>query len=136
LIAVSILAGCSLVFLARLAGRPALEYWLGALVLLMAIPLIYLLIRAPKFQRPALFYVQLTLMLAYLVVEFVLDYWLQLDFRHTCWAVIAYVTLFFAATGGMIGVASLAGFAWTIMSVALFFVMAALAFVQRHITNM
>jgi hypothetical protein len=36
----------------------------------------------------------------------------------------------------MLGVASAAGRAWTLPAVALYFVMAALAFVQRRVTGM
>ena len=50
--------------------------------------------------------------------------------------VITYVTLFFAGTGGMLGVAENAGRAWTIPAVILFLVMAVLAFVQRAVTGM
>jgi len=45
--------------------------------------------------------------------------------------VISYVTFFFAAAGGMIGVANLAGSGWAIAAVILFLIMAVLAFVQR-----
>jgi hypothetical protein len=50
--------------------------------------------------------------------------------------VIGYVTFFFAATGGMIGVASLASAGWAIAAVILFLVMAVLAFVQRAVTGL
>jgi len=136
MVAVLIMTLCILVFVSRLAGRPAAEHRLGIALLLTALPLFYLLFRAPRFQRPPLFYVQIGLMLLYLAVEFVLDYWLRIDFRTTRWAVISYVTLFFAGTGGMIGVASLAGRGWSITSVSLFLLMAVLAFVQRRITGM
>ena len=49
---------------------------------------------------------------------------------------IAYVTLFFAATGGMLGIAADAGKGWMYGSIALFLVMAVLAFVQRRMTGM
>ena len=50
--------------------------------------------------------------------------------------VIGYVVLFFAGSGGMLGVAANAGRGWTILTVILFFVMAALAFIQRAVTGM
>ena len=75
-------------------------------------------------------------MIRYLVVEFVLDYWLRVDFRGTRWAVICYVTLFFGGTGGMIGVATLAGGSWGIAAVVLFLLMALVAFVQHAVTGM
>jgi hypothetical protein len=75
-------------------------------------------------------------MLAWLIVELCLDYIFQIDFRHTRWMVISYVILFFAGTGGMLGVAANAGRGWTISAIILFLVMAALAFVQRVVTGM
>ena len=46
------------------------------------------------------------------------------------------MTFIFAATGGMIGVASLAGAGWAIAAVILFLIMAVLAFVQRAVTGL
>jgi hypothetical protein len=48
-------------------------------------------------------------MLACLIVETILDHGLKIDFRHIRWMVISYVVLFFASTGGMLGVATNAG---------------------------
>ena len=120
-----------LVFVSRLAGQPRIEYWVGLLLLLTALPLCYLLLKAPLYHRAPLYYLQLVLMLAYLVLEAVLDYVFKFDFRHVRAIVIPYVTLFFAATGGMIGVAALAGRPWAISSIILFLIMAVLAFVQH-----
>jgi hypothetical protein len=50
--------------------------------------------------------------------------------------VISYVILFFAGTGGMLGVAANAGRGWAISAIILFLIMAALAFVQRTVTGM
>jgi len=55
--------------------------------------------------------------------------------RLVRWLVIPYVTLFFAATGGMIGIASRAGKVWTIAAALSFFAMTILSLVQRHITG-
>jgi hypothetical protein len=74
-------------------------------------------------------------MMAFLIVELMLDYVLKIEFRQIRWLVIPYVMLFFAATGGMIGVASQAGKAWTIAAVASFLIMAILSFVQRFVTG-
>jgi len=131
----AIYALCILVFLFRLAAKPRYEYWIGAALLLLGIPLVYLLVKAPALHRPPLYYIQLCLMLSYLLVEFFLDYALKINFRNTRWMVISYVTLFFGATGGMLGVNALAGRGWTISASVLFLVMAALAFVQRAITG-
>ncbi len=69
-------------------------------------------------------------------MEFLLDYALKIEFRQTRWMVISYVVLYFAGTGGMLGVAANAGRGWTISAVILFLVTAVLAFVQRSVTGM
>jgi len=79
--------------------------------------------------------VQVSLMLVWLIVLFLVDYVYKLDFRDTQWMVISYVVLYFAGMGGMIGIASLAGKAWTVSSVILFLIAAILAFVQRAVTG-
>jgi hypothetical protein len=125
-----------LIFIVRLMKRPALEHGLGLVLMIAAVPLVYLLAVASAFRRPALYYVQIGLMLAFLLVEFLLDYVLKIEFRNTRWMTIAYVMIFFSGTGGMIGVASQAGRAWAAPAVVLFLVMTALAFIQRAVTGM
>jgi hypothetical protein len=124
------------VFAARLAGRSGLEHGLGLAVVALVLPLIYLLLRWKVDGRSGLYVLQLSLMIAYLVTELLLDYVFRYDFRSVRWITIAYVTLFFGATGGMIGVASHAGRGWTRASIVLFLAMALLAFVQRAVTGM
>ena len=125
-----------LVFALRLAGITRLGYWIGIFQFCLAAPLIYLLIIAPSLDRPALYYIQIALLLVWLAVELLLDYVLKIEFRHVMALLIGYVVLFFAAGGGMIGVASMAGTGWSIASIAAFLVSAALAFVQRFLTGM
>lgn len=120
----------------RLLGKPDVGHWLASIQFLTVFPLVYLLIKAPKLERPALYYLQIGLMLIFLLVELLLDYILLIEFRQVSWMVISYVMLFFAATGGMLGVAANAGRRWTLSAVILFFVMAVLAFVQRAVTGM
>ena len=124
------------VFVARLAKRPGLEHWLGLVMIVLIIPLVYLLVSAFYLNRPGIYFLWIGLMILYLLVELLLDYILELPFRTVRWQAIAYVMLFFGATGGMLGVAGLAGRAWSVSAVALFLVMAALAFIQRSITGM
>jgi hypothetical protein len=50
--------------------------------------------------------------------------------------VISYVVVFFAGSGGLLGVAANAGRSWSIPAIILFLVMAILAFVQRAVTGM
>lgn len=125
-----------LVFVLRLVQLPKLGHLIGVGVLLAAFPLGFLVFKGPSLGRSTLYYIQIGLMLAWLAVEFLLDWWPGVEFRQTRSMVILYVTLFFAGAGGMIGVASLAGRGWTILAVILFLVMGILAFVQRAITGM
>jgi hypothetical protein len=136
IVAVLFYLSAILVFVFRLLGKPQVGDWIGYFELLLALPLAYLLVQAPHFNRSALYYIQIGLMLAWLVVELVVDYILKYDFRQVQWMVISYIVLFFAGTGGMLGVAALAGRGWTIVAGVLFLVMAVLAFVQRAVTGM
>lgn len=125
-----------LVFVSRLLGWNQLGQWSGYTLLLTAFPLAYLLLKAPQFERPALYYVQIGLMIVTILVIFLLDYLLEIEFRHTRWMVVAFVMLYFAGTGGMLGVAADAGRTWMISAIVLYLVMAALAFWQRAVTGM
>jgi hypothetical protein len=124
-----------LVFVSRLLVRSGPGSWLGVPTLLMALPLGYLLWTAPSLQRPTLYYVQVGVMLLWILALFVLDYVLKIEFRQSRWMVIGFVTLYFAGLGGMIGVAALAGRAWMQSAIVFFFVTLMLAFVQRAVTG-
>ena len=124
------------VFGARLADKARVEHGLGIAVILLAAPLVYLLLVADAHSRSPLYFVQLSLMLLFLIVELLLDYVLRVDFRSVRWMTIGYATLFFAGTGGMLGVAAHAGRPWSYASIVLFLLMAALAFFQRAKTGM
>ncbi len=125
-----------LVFTFRLLGKPQYGHWIGYFEFLLAIPLLFLLIKAPQLERPALYYIQIGCMLAWLIVEALLDYILKIDFRNVRWMVVSYVVLFFAAAGGMLGVAAKAGHGWSITAILLFIIMAVLTFIQRAVTGM
>ncbi len=125
-----------LVFIFRLLGKPRYGFWIGYFEFLLAIPLIYLVVVGPQYNRPVIYYIQIGCMLAWLVLEALLDYILKVDFRNIRWAVISYVVLFFAGAGGMLGVARLAGREWSISAIILFLIMAVLTFVQRSVTGM
>jgi hypothetical protein len=134
--AIAFFVSAILVFVFRLLGKPQYENWIGYFEFLLAIPLIYLLIQAPRLGRPALYYIQIACMLAWLAVEALLDHILKVDFRQVRWIVISYVVLFFAGTGGLLGVAVNAGKGWSITAIILFLIMAVLTFVQRAVTGM
>ena len=125
-----------LVFVFRLLGKPQYGHWIGYFEFALAIPLIYLLIKAPQNNRPMIYYIQIGAILLWLVIELLLDYILKIDFRSIRWMVITYVILFFAGSGGLLGIATNAGGGWKIASIILFLVMAVLTFVQRKVTGM
>ena len=136
IISLTALGLCILIFVFRLGGLPAIERWLGILFLATAIPFAYLLITANTLQRPVLYYIQLTAILVFIIIELFLDYIFISDFRKVRWMTIMYVIFFFAGTGGLIGIASQAGKSWAMVAVALFLIMTFLAFWQRAKTGM
>jgi hypothetical protein len=136
IISLAALSLCILIFLFRLGGLPVIGRWLGILFLATAIPFVCLLITAHAFERPAIYYIQLTAILLFIIIELLLDYILLIDFRKVRWMTISYVMFFFAGTGGLIGIASQAGKGWTITAVILFFIMTFFAFWQRAKTGM
>jgi hypothetical protein len=135
-VAVAFFASAILVFIFRLLGRPQIGHWIGYFEFLLAIPMLFLLLKAPQLERPALYYIQVGCMLAWLIVLALLDYILKIDFRNTRWLVVSFVVLFFAGTGGMLGVAAQAGREWSILAIVLFLIMAVLTFVQRAVTGL
>jgi len=110
-------------------------HWVGIPLLLMVFPLGYLLIIAPGLQRPALYYIQIGMMILWIVLLFFVDYVFKLDFRQTRWMVISYVVMYFAGSGGMLGVTALAGRTWMFSGIILFLASVILAFVQRGVTG-
>ncbi len=135
-VAIFILITSSLIFTFRLLNLGIAEYWTGIAFMLSAFPILYLIYSSSNVDRPTLYYIQLVLMIGFIILEFILDYILKVDFRHTKWMAISYALFFFASTGGMIGVASQAGKSWSIISVVLFIIMFGLAFFQRAKTGM
>ncbi|MBK7456138.1 MAG: hypothetical protein IPJ46_21170 [Anaerolineales bacterium] len=136
IVAIAFYVSAILVFSFRLLGKPQYGIWIGYFEFLLAIPMIFLLLKAPQLERPVLYYIQIGCMLSWLLVETLLDSILKIDFRNIRWIVISYVVLFFSGTGGMLGVASNAGQGWSISAIILFLIMAVLTFVQRAVTGM
>ena len=122
-------------FSVRLIFKISPGHWIGTPLLLMVFPLGYLLFTAPGVHRPILYYIQVGLMLLFIIFLFLIDYVYKYNFRQTQWMVISFVVFYFSSMGGMIGVASLAGRGWTISAIILFFIALILAFVQRAITG-
>jgi hypothetical protein len=125
-----------LIFVARLLEKPEIGHWIGIIIQFTVIPLFYLLYAARSLNRARIYYIQVSLMIVFIIVEFLVDWYPKIEFRNNLLIVIPYVMLFFGATGGMIGVASLAGKRWTVVTVLSFLIMLVLAFIQRQITGM
>jgi hypothetical protein len=123
-------------FTVRIAGWFEIGRWIGIASSLVLIPLTYLFVVGLKTDRRMIYFVWLLLMILFSLFELIVDDILGVDFRGVQWAVIPYVMFFFAATGGMIGVAMQAGRQWARLSCVVFLVMAVLAFVQRGITGL
>jgi hypothetical protein len=126
----------SAMFLARIFGWETPARWLGLASAFVVIPLLYLFIAGLRTDRAVIYFVWLGLMLAFALFELVADDILRLDLRSSRAVLIPYVMFFFAATGGLIGVAGQAGKPWSWVTIADFLVMAVLAFVQRGVTGL
>ena len=124
------------IFVARLLGEPEIGHWLGIIIQLSFFPLVYLLYSAKSRNRARIYYIWIGLMIVFIIVDFLFDWFPKVEFRDNIQIIIPYVMLFFGATGGMIGVASLAGKRWALTAVTTFLIMAALAFIQRQVTGM
>ncbi len=123
------------IFLARLRKYKKTEYWLGLLFILSIIPLIIMFVKAFESDRAILYFIQLGLMISFVVLELSLDYILKIDFRKKKIIVIPYVTLFYAAVGGMIGVAGQNGKQWLIITVTTFLVMTIFSLIMHFKTG-
>ena len=119
------------VFVSRILGWFEIGRWVGFASSLIIVPLVYLFVVGLGTGRRKIYFVWLALMVLFALFELVVDQILRIDLRSAQWTVVPYVMFFFAATGGMIGVASQAGKAWAITTVIIFLIMAILAFVQR-----
>ena len=123
-------------FVFRLGGFHEIEHLLGILFVLTGVPFLYLLLLARAHQRPAIFYIQISAILLFILIELSLDYLFNIDFRNINWMTILYVMFFFAGTGGLIGIAFRTGKRWGRAALVMFLVMTFLAFWQRAKTGM
>jgi len=123
------------VFVARILGLLEISRWIGFISSLVIFPLLYLFVVGLRTSRRKIYFAWLALMILFVLFELIVDQILRVDLRSQQSSVVPYVMFFFAATGGMIGVASQTGKAWAITTVTIFLIMAVMAFVQRGITG-
>lgn len=131
LLAVSFYISAIMIFISRIINKSWIGYYIGYFEIVLIFPFLFLFLKSQLTERPMLYDIQLVLIMIWLIVELLLDYILKINFRDNRFAVMAYVTLFFGASGGLIGIASNAGKTYTIIAVILFIIMACLAFFQR-----
>jgi hypothetical protein len=111
----------TLIFLNRVFGRAAWEHWLGYGTLIMALPLTIIAIANLSEKRSWAFWVLPLVMVVYLVIEFVLDYWLKFNFRQTAWLG-PYLLVYYVALFAMIGYAFLAGRTYGFITLITYFI--------------
>lgn len=117
----------SLIFLNRVFGRAEWEQGLGYGTLIMVFPLTIIAITNRVEGRSWAFWVLPLIMVAFLTVELVLDYWLRFDFRHTAWLG-PYLLLYYLALFAMIGYAFLAGRQYGFITLITYFINLAATF--------
>jgi len=124
------------VFVARILGLLEISRWIGFTSSLVIFPLLCLFVVGLRTSRRKIYFAWLALMILFVLFELIIDQILRVDLRSQQSSVIPYVMFFFAATGGMIGVASQAGKTWAITTGIIFLIMAVMSFVQRGITGL
>jgi energy-coupling factor transporter transmembrane protein EcfT len=117
----------TLIFLNRVFGRTEWEHWLGYGTLIMILPLTIIAVANLNEKRNWAFWVLPLVMVAYLVVEFVLDYWLKFNYRQTAWLG-PYLLVYYVALFAMIGYAFLAGKTYGFITLITYFINLAATF--------
>ena len=59
-VAIAFYISAILVFSFRLLGKPQYGIWIGYFEFLLAIPMIFLLLKAPQLERPVLYYITIS----------------------------------------------------------------------------
>lgn len=98
----------SLIFLNRAHGRPEWEHALGYGTIVMMIPLTIIAILNLAHKRAWAFWALPLVMVAYLALEFLLDYVLKLNFRQTA-LLGPYLLAFYLGQFALIGYSFLVG---------------------------
>ena len=114
-------------FLARGAGQPQTGRTFGTGVVALAVPLGVAVVLNALAQRAWWTLVLPGLMIAYAVVDFVLDYLLKSDFRHTRWLG-PYLGLYYAGLMALIGYAFLVDLLAGFITLATYFASLAATF--------
>ena len=96
------------IFLSRPAELQQLEFILGIILLLLALPTLYCVVRNAALKRGVWYWLLPLLLVVFLLVELLLDYLFLPGFRQTRWLG-PYLGLYYLSLMGMIGYSFLAG---------------------------
>jgi len=117
----------TVIFLNRVFGRAEWEHPLGYGTLVMIFPLTVIALLNLTGGRNWAFWVLPLVMVMYLALEFVLDYWLKFDFRHSSWLG-PYLLLYYLGLFAVIGYAFLAGRSYGFVTLITYFINLAATF--------
>ena len=109
------------IFFSRPLGLRRLEHWLGLINVALALPVGAAVVLNALARREWWTIVLPALLLAYLLLELLLDYILKLEFRKTR-LLGPYLLLYYAAQMGMIGYAFLVSEPWGFVTLVTYFV--------------
>jgi hypothetical protein len=116
-----------LIFLNRVFGRSEWEHWIGYGTVVMAIPLAVIAGVNLAGNRSWAFWVLPLVMVAFLIIEYILDYLLKFNFRKTAWLG-PYLLFYYMALFAMIGYAFLVGKSYGFVTLITYFINLATTF--------
>jgi hypothetical protein len=122
----------AMMFLLRAQGKSKVESKFGWGAVTLGIPLLALVVLNAFSGRPWWTFILPGLLIFYDAVEFILDYLLKFDFRHSRWVGL-YLGLYYLALMGMIGYTFAIGRSFGFIPLASYFInLAATAFSQSR----
>lgn len=125
--------GLVVIFLVRTQGRLQIEHRVGWGLIAMTLPLMVALVYNAAERRPWWSVAMPALLVLFLLVELLLDYILEYNFRQTRWLG-PYLLLFYVALMGMIGYAFLTSERAGIITLLTYFAqLAATAYSYRRV---
>ncbi len=107
-------------FLSRVVKARRVEFYVGLGLEALGLPLVAAVLWSLLQKREWWTVVLPSLLIAFLIVELILDYMLKLDFRHTAWLG-PYLGLYYLALMGMIGYTFLVSKPYGFITLATYF---------------
>lgn len=108
------------IFLSRARGMPRLEYYLGLILIILVLPLVWVVMFNLRHARPG-WSVWLPIpLIIFLLIELVLDYFLKSDFRHGA-GLWPYLFFFYTGLLGMMGYSFAVNKTWGFITLVTYF---------------